>query len=70
MVILRQDGRGLHDILAKTKVVSTVVDAPEEKVDVKKEVIEAPVKEEKPKTTPKKKTTSKTKNSKEKNTKK
>lgn len=76
MVILRQDGRGLHDFLCKSKVVSTVetlntdTTTVEEKQVEEEKVIEAEVVPAK-KPTPKKKSTAKeTKKTTKKNTKK
>ncbi len=67
MVLVKQDGRGLHDYLAKTEVIDTTVVPEEVKEEPKEKVIEADYEETK---APKKKTSSKKKNSSKKVTKK
>ena len=63
-VMYREDGRGLHDLIANTKVISTKVDKNKEEKNEKEEIVEAKVIEEK-KDTNKKKTTKKKNNKKE-----
>ena len=55
MIVVRADGRGLHDFVANTKVVLDDPQVKEDKVEAEQKIIDLEAKEEK-KSTPKKKT--------------
>ena len=55
MIVVRTDGRGLHDFVANTKVVLDDPQVKEDKVEAEQKIIDLEAKEEK-KSTPKKKT--------------